>query len=218
MGRQFDAVIFDLDGTLADTLEDLSDAMNASLRDLGQPVHSVAMYRKMVGAGVANLARSALPPDREDLLEQALAGFRSHYSAHIADTSRPYPGIPELLDALTGRGLKRAILSNKVDAMTKRIGELCFGRWTFDVIYGERSGVPRKPDPTSALEIAALLKVAPGRTVFVGDTAIDMKTAANAGMYGVGVRWGFRSEELEPAGAKAIISSPLELLSVLDAG
>ncbi len=215
---RFDAVIFDLDGTLADTLEDIADAMNASLRDLGQPVHSVAMYRKMVGAGVTDLARSALPPDRQDLLEQTLAGFRNHYSAHLADSSRPYPGIPELLDALTARGLKLAILSNKFDAMTKRIGELCFGRWSFDVIFGERTGVPRKPDPGSALEIASLLKVSPERVAFIGDTAIDMKTAANAGMYGVGVRWGFRSEELEPAGAKAIISSPLELLSVLGAG
>ncbi len=213
---RFDAVIFDLDGTLADTLEDIADAMNASLLSLGQPTHSLGAYRRVVGAGIENLARDTLPADRQELVAQAVAGFRSHYSAHIADTTRPFPEVPAMLDALVQRGLKLAILSNKIDAMTKHIGELCFGRWKFDVIFGERPGVPRKPDPTAALEIAALLKVAPERTLFVGDTAIDMTTASNAGMYSVGVRWGFRAAELEPAGAKAVISSPLEILGILD--
>jgi phosphoglycolate phosphatase len=214
---RFDAVIFDLDGTLADTLEDIGEAMNEALRRLGQPTHSWDAYREFVGQGVVKLAEAALPADRQNLVSQAVQEFRAFYAAHIVDHTRPFPEIPPVLDVLAARGLKLAVLSNKVDPMTKRIIELCFSKWRFHPVLGEREGVPRKPDPTAALEIASRLGVAPDRIAFVGDTEVDVHTALNAGMYSIGVLWGFRPrEEIAEAGAHAIISAPRELLRLLE--
>lgn len=214
---RFDAVIFDLDGTLADTLEDIADSMNEALSQLAQPAHPREAYRDMVGEGVVNLARNALPPGREELVEEAVTRFRAHYAAHIVDHTRAFPEVPAMLDALAARGVKLAVLSNKIDAMTRRIVERCFSKWQFDAVFGEREGVPRKPDPTSALEIAAMLRVAPARCAFVGDTWIDMKTAVNAGMYGIGVLWGFRPrEEMEEAGAKRVVAAPAEIVAAVE--
>lgn len=212
----FDAVIFDLDGTLADTLDDIADAMNAALLELGLPTHARDDYRVFVGEGVVNLAQNALPPAKQDLVEDAVRRFRAHYSGHIVDRSKPFADVPAMLDAVVAHGLKVAVLSNKIDAMTRRIVELCFSRWPIWPVFGERAGVPKKPDPTAALEIAAALGIAPARCAFVGDTAVDMATSVNAGMYGVGVTWGFRGRaEMESAGAKVIIDAPADLLGVL---
>jgi phosphoglycolate phosphatase len=214
---RFDAVIFDLDGTLADTLEDIGKAMNEALRLLGQPTHPWDAYREFVGQGVVKLAQAALPADRQELVPQAVEEFRAFYAAHLVDHTRPFAEIPAVLDALAERRLELAVLSNKLDGMTKRIVELCFSKWRFHPVLGEREGVPRKPDPTAALEIAAALRMAPQRIALVGDSAVDIHTARNAGMYGVGVLWGFRPrEEIEEAGAQAIVSSPRELLPVLE--
>jgi phosphoglycolate phosphatase len=216
-GMRFEAVIFDLDGTLADTLEDIGQAMNEALRRLGQPTHEWDVYREFVGQGVVKLAEAALPPDRRDLVPRAVEEFQAFYAGHIVSHTRAFPEIPGVLDALAERGLELAVLSNKRDAMTKRIMELCFSRWRFHPVLGEREGVPKKPDPAAALEIASALGVAPDRVAFVGDTAVDVHTARNAGMYSVGVLWGFRPrEEIEEAGAHAIISKPQELLPILE--
>lgn len=213
---RFDAVIFDLDGTLADTLDDIADAMNAGLLALGQPTHGRDDYRAFVGEGVVNLARAALPSDRQDLVDQAVAQFRQHYAQHIVDRTRAFPDVPAMLDALAAKGLKLAVLSNKIDSMTRRIVDLCFARWSLEPVFGERAGVPKKPDPQAALEMAQVLGVAPARIAFVGDTSIDIRTAVNAGMYPVGVTWGFRGrEEMIAAGAKAIVDSPMELVAEL---
>lgn len=213
----FQAVIFDLDGTLADTLDDIADAMNAALAHLGQPTHAREDYRAFVGAGVVNLARVTLPQDRQDLLDRAVELFRTHYQAHIVDRTRAFPDVGAMLDALVARGLKLAVLSNKIDAMTRRIVDSCFASWPLFPVFGERAGVPKKPDPQAALEIAQLLGAEPGRCAFVGDTAYDILTAVNAGMYPVGVTWGFRTrEEMVGAGAKAMIDSPLDLLPTLE--
>jgi phosphoglycolate phosphatase len=218
MAPRFEAIIFDLDGTLADTLQDIALSMNAALAALGQPQHQEPHYRTLVGEGVTTLARRALPADREDLVPAALAHFRAHYAAHLLDHTRPYPEIPSLLDALAQRGLPQAILSNKLDPMTQDIVSGCLGRWRFHPVFGERPGVPRKPDPTAALEIAMALGTKPARTLLVGDSAVDMATSVNAGMFGVGVDWGFRGrEELQAAGARQILSSPLQLLQLLQA-
>jgi phosphoglycolate phosphatase len=215
-GRRFDAVIFDLDGTLADTLEDIGAAMNEALRRLGQPTHPPDAYREFVGEGVNKLAQAALPPDQHDLVARAVSEFRAHYVAHLVDRTRPFPEIPTALDALVERGIKLAVLSNKLDAMTRRIVELCFGRWPFHPVFGEREGVPKKPDPSGALEIASALGVAPPRMAMVGDTAIDIRTARAAGMLAVGVTWGFRPrEEVAEAGADAVVGTPRELLEIL---
>lgn len=217
MGTRFDAVIFDLDGTLADTLQDIADAMNAALVKLGQPTHSTEAYQQLVGEGIENLARRALPSGQEALVPEAVTQFRAHYAAHLVDQTRPFPGIPALLDALVARGERLAVLSNKRDDMTRQIVAQCFGRWRFEATFGERPGVPRKPDPAAALEIASMLGVDPERCAFVGDTNVDMQTATNAGMYAVGVLWGFRSEaELRSSGAHALIDTPEALLPLLD--
>ncbi|MBX5483225.1 MAG: HAD family hydrolase [Myxococcaceae bacterium] len=216
MAPPFEAVIFDLDGTLADTLDDIADATNAALRASGQPEHPRDRYKLFVGAGVENLARAALPPDRMDLVADVVRGFREHYSAHIVDRSRPFPEIPAALDALVARGIRMAVLSNKVDALTKRIVGVCFSKWPIDPVFGERAGVPKKPDPAAALEIARHWGRDPSRIAFVGDTGIDMRTSVNAGMRGIGVLWGFRPrEELEAEGAWRIVATPAELVEVL---
>jgi phosphoglycolate phosphatase len=213
---RFEAVIFDLDGTLADTLDDIACAMNGALVSLGLPPHPNEAYRHLVGEGAEHLARRALPPGQQAQVPEAVRRFRQHYAEHVVARSRPFDDIPPLLDALTARGVAMAVLSNKLDALTRRIVELCFGRWPLWPVHGEREGVPRKPDPRAALGIAAELGVVPGRCLFVGDTGVDMRTAAAAGMYGVGVLWGFRGrDELASAGARAIIARPQELLALL---
>jgi phosphoglycolate phosphatase len=212
-----EAVIFDLDGTLADTLEDIGVSMNEPLRQLDQPTHPLDSYRAFVGEGVQRLAETALPPGRSDLVPEAVSRFRAHYAAHIVDHTRAFAEVPAMLDVLAGRGLPMAVLSNKIDAMTRRIVDLCFSRWGLRPVYGERPGVPKKPDPTSALEIARELGVLPERMAFVGDTSVDMFTAHNAGMYAVGALWGFRTrDEIEGAGADVVIAHPGELPGVLD--
>lgn len=219
MARPFDAAIFDLDGTLADTLDDIADSMNAALLQLGQPAHPREHYRVIVGAGVENLAQQALPVNRPELVAEAVRLFRKHYSEHIVDHTRAFPEIPAVLDALAAQSVRIAVLSNKIDAMTKRIVEQCFARWAISPVFGERAGVPKKPDPAAALEIASLLGVSPSRCAFVGDTGIDMRTSVNAGMRGVGVLWGFRPrEELEAEGAWRVVATSSELMEALGVG
>lgn len=211
----FLAAIFDLDGTLLDTLEDLADSVNAVLGQLGFPGHPLQSFKYFVGDGVENLLRRALPAERCDAatVGQAVALMRAEYGRRWADKTRPYPGIPGLLDALTARGTPMAVLSNKPDEFTR----LCVGRllprWQFATVVGARPGQPRKPDPTAALEIARQLQVAPSQILYLGDTNTDMRTAVAAGVFPVGVLWGFRTaEELTASGAKVLIAKPEELL------
>ena len=174
-----------------------------------------------IGDGVAMLFRRALPPGLADdgLVERCVAGFHIAYSRSWDVRTRPYDGIPELLDALAGRGLALSVLSNKPDGFTRMIGGRYLARWPFRAVVGQREGIPRKPDPAGALEIAGLLGIEPAGFLYVGDSGVDMKTATAAGMFAVGVSWGFRSvEELRAAGARAIIDHPSELLGLLDEG
>lgn len=210
------AVVFDLDGTLVDTLADIGHAMNAALAALGQPGHPFEAYRGFIGEGVRRLAERALPPGRGDLVDAATAEFRRVYGEHLLDRTRPYPGVPELLDGLVAAGVPLAVLSNKPDPATRRIVESLFARWPFAEIGGERPGVPRKPDPAAALAIADALGVAPARCLFVGDSGIDVATARAAGMVAVGAGWGFRgADELRAAGADVVLGAPPELLPLL---
>jgi phosphoglycolate phosphatase len=212
----FQAVLFDLDGTLLDTLADLAASMNAVLARQGLPQHGLAAYKYYVGDGIANLVRRALPEQRraEDLLvTQCCAEMRAEYSRRWRDKTRPYDGIPELLDTLASRGLNLAVLSNKPDEMTRLTVRELLPRWRFDAVRGERPGTPRKPDPAAALEIAAQLGLPPAAFLYLGDTNTDMQTALAARMYPLGALWGFRTaEELAVSGAKALIASPMELL------
>lgn len=212
------AALFDLDGTLLDSLDDLADSMNAALESLGFPPHPVAAYRLFVGDGVEALARRALPrgPHTDALVAECVTAMRAAYERRWNEKSRPYDGIPELLDALSSRALPMAILSNKPDDFTRRIVESLFAAWRFAVVRGARAGTPRKPDPAGALEVARALGVRPEHVLYVGDTDTDMKTARAAGMFAVGCTWGFRTErELSEAGALALVHSPLDCLALL---
>jgi phosphoglycolate phosphatase len=216
---RFSSVVFDLDGTLLDTLADIAEAANSVLADHGFPTHPVDDYRHFVGEGVVLLFQRVFPTGAADAvgLERLAADFRAAYGRTWNRRTTLYPGVGELLDATAVAGLKLAILSNKPDDFT----QLCFreylSAWPFHAVLGQREGVPRKPDPTGALAIAAQLETPPERFLFLGDTATDMATALAAGMYPVGALWGFRPrEELQQGGAKVVIGHPLELLSILD--
>jgi phosphoglycolate phosphatase len=215
----FHAVLFDLDGTLLDTLEDIADAANSVLARHRYPTHPVADYRFFVGEGARTLVERTLPEKARDgnTIDRMYAEFRGEYARNWNAKTRPYDGVPDLLDGLVGRGVKIAVLSNKPDDFTRRCVEELLGDWDFDAVLGHHDGIPPKPDPTGALQVASMLGVAPGRVLFVGDSSIDMQTAVAAGMFPVGVLWGFRErEELEASGARAIIGVPMELIALLD--
>jgi phosphoglycolate phosphatase len=216
MKREFRAVLFDLDGTLADTLADLANATNHALAARGCPTHPLAAYRYFVGDGAHNLCLRVLPADRQHLADDVLRLMRTHYEAHCFDETRLYPGIPELVAALHGRGLKLVVLSNKPDAFTKRMIEHYFRPSPFDIVRGQTANVPLKPDPTAARQIAAELGIPPAQWLYLGDTNTDMRTAHNAGMCAVGVLWGFRERaELVESGAEHLVATPEDVLQLL---
>jgi phosphoglycolate phosphatase len=215
----FRAVMFDLDGTLLDTLADIARAANQALEREGMPAHPAADYRAFIGDGVAMLFRRALPPARAEdaLIARCVEGFHDAYARCWDDRTRPFDGIPELLDALVARDLSLTVLSNKPDAFTRLYGERYLAPWPFRAVVGQRDHVPRKPAPAGALGIAEELGIEPAAFAYVGDSGVDMKTARAAGMFAIGVSWGFRPvEELRETGADAIIDHPAELLGLLD--
>jgi len=215
----FQAIIFDLDGTLLDTLADIANSANTALRRHGFPTHEADAYRHFIGDGVTMLMTRALPAEKrtDDMIAGCATGFRENYHRTWNLNTRPYDGIPELLDALAARNVKMAVLSNKPDDFTKLCVREFLADWSFEMILGLRHGVPQKPDPTGALEIAEHLAMAPARILYLGDSAVDMKTAVNAGMFPVGALWGFRAlEELLENGARATIKEPLELVDYLN--
>jgi phosphoglycolate phosphatase len=212
------AVLFDLDGTLLDTLDDLADATNQALRELGLPEHPVEAYKYFIGDGVENLVRRAVPADRCEpaLVLQCAARMRQEYAQRWDQKTRPYPGVPELLDTLAARGLPMAVLSNKPDEFTKLCVAKLLPRWSFAAVVGQRAAVPKKPDPAGARKIAEQLGLAPAEILYLGDTNTDMRTAVSAGMYPVGALWGFRTaEELLAHGAQALLEKPSDLLRLL---
>ncbi len=212
------AVLFDLDGTLLDTLADLADSINATLSRMGHPEHEIGRYRYFVGRGVHHLIGSALPETHngDEEVERGLLILREEYEARCTAKTRPYPGIPELLDALVARSLRLTILSNKPDLFTRKIAERLLSKWPFEIVLGARDEVPNKPDPAGALEIARGLGIPPAEFLYLGDSGIDMETAVAAGMFPVGALWGFReAEELKGAGAQVLIARPEELRGLL---
>lgn len=212
------AVLFDLDGTLLDTLDDLADSMNAVLAGMGLPIHPTGAYRRFVGEGVRMLAARALPEtDRgPEAVSHAIAAMREQYARRWDHKSRPYDGVPELLAALAGRGVRGAVLSNKPDDFTKLCVSKLLPDARFDVVQGVCETCPPKPDPAGARSVCEAMNVPPTGFVYLGDTNTDMCTAVAAGMEPVGALWGFRSaDELRESGAKTLIDRPGELLSVL---
>ena len=214
----FRAVLFDLDGTLLDTIDDLTDAMNAVLAQRDWPPHDREDYKIFVGSGTTELVRLALPENQRDANTIAVCEreLKENYGEHCMDRTRPFDGIEPFLDALVERGIKMAVLSNKPDRFVKMLVEKLLPRWRFDVVQGERPSMPKKPDPAVPLAIAKQLGVPAAEFVYLGDSSIDMETAANAGMYPIGVLWGFRGEEeLRNHGARLILSRPQELMRLL---
>lgn len=214
------AVLFDLDGTLLDTLADLAYSANRVLESHGLPTHPEGAYRDFVGEGIRMLFFRALPePHRtEAWISRCAEEFLAVYGRHWNVETRPYRGIPELLDALSWRQLRLAILSNKPHASTEQCARALLPADRFEIVLGQRDGLPRKPDPAGALEIAHRMGVSPSHFVYLGDSGTDMQTAVRAGMVPVGALWGFRGrDELLAHGARVLIQRPLDLIPVVDA-
>jgi len=214
----YKAIIFDLDGTLLNTLDDLGNAVNRVLAERGFPLHAIDEYRSLIGNGVEKLINRALPEKNrnKDDVRACCKAFQEDYHKNWNVNTRPYEGIPELLDALKERGMKVAVLSNKPDDTTNLCVAELLPRWRFDVVLGHRDGTPHKPDPAGALEIARLLNIPPAGFLYLGDSGVDMETAIAARMFPVGVLWGFReADELKESGARALIAHPLEVMDLL---
>ena len=212
------AVIFDLDGTLADTIADLSGAVNRCLSRRNLPEHQAEDYKLMVGEGFRNLIARALPEElrTDEYIEAARVEASADYAGRCLERTAPYAGVRELLVALAARGIPMAVLSNKPDALTKKCVEGLFPSISFALVRGESEAFPRKPDPASALDACARLGLRPEETLYLGDSGVDMRTAKAAGMTALGALWGFRSApELREAGADALLTSPLTLLEYL---
>jgi len=207
-----DAVIFDLDGTLVDSLEDIACALDLALDDHGLARPTRSQVREMIGGGARQLIMHAVGPERTD---SVLARFRVHYAAQPIVHTKLYDGFDAVLDQLTSAGKKLGVLSNKPHALTARICDVLLVRWPFTCVIGQRDHVPLKPAPDAAFEVATTIGVAPERCAFVGDSGIDVMTAHNAGMMPVGVTWGFRPrEELVAAKAALICDAPAELATL----
>ena len=215
----FRAILFDLDGTLLDTLADIADSANRVLAAHGCPTHPIDDYRKFIGDGLVRLFGRVLPGDRrgEEVIAECVESFREIYAQNWNVRTRRYVGVADLLDAATARGLKMAILSNKPHAFTRRCVDAYLSAWDFQAVLGQREGVPPKPDPAGAREIVERLEVAAEHFLYLGDTPTDIETARTARMHPVGVSWGFRpADELRAAGAARIIARPLELMDLVD--
>lgn len=212
----FDHIIFDLDGTLLNTIDDLAAAGNYVCAFRGWPVHTVDAYKHMVGNGIPKLVERFAPAGTAgDALAQATAQFSAYYDAHKEDRTAPYPGVPELLAALKGLGAHMAVLSNKAHFLAGPVVERYFPG-VFEYVQGALPDVPLKPDPTLLRRIMEELGASPERTLFAGDSDVDVRTGKNGGLTAVGVLWGFRDRaELERAGADHIIERPEQMLALV---
>lgn len=207
-------VIFDLDGTLLNTIADLANSSNYALKVLGYPIHEPDKYNFMVGNGINKLFERALP-DGEKTEENVLRvrqEFVPYYDQHNADKSRPYPGVTELLETLQTAGMQLAVASNKYQAATEKLIAHYFPNIKFTAVFGQREGIPVKPDPIIVKEILQIAKVQEEETLYVGDSGVDMQTAINAGVTSCGVTWGFRPRtELESFHPDHIVDNAEEI-------
>lgn len=217
---KFKGIIFDLDGTLVNSLEDIADSMNHILKSYAFPTHELEAYYRFIGNGIRNLVQETLPKEvskEEELILNCFDLMMEKYRNNCTNKTRPYNGIRELLNELVKRGIKIAIFSNKVDELTKKVVRSLFPNWNFEVIVGVSSEVPRKPNPLGILYISKKMGIQPDEIIYLGDTGSDMQAANNAGSYAVGALWGYRTkEELFSNGAKCLINHPLELVPLLD--
>ncbi len=211
------AVIFDLDGTLLDTLHDLADAVNVSLAFVGLPKRSVEEVRSFVGNGAKILLERSVGADNMHLHEKALAKFQEYYVTHCEIKTQLYAGIKELLEQLKSRGIKTAIVSNKPDYAVKKLAKTYFADF-IEIAIGENesAGIRKKPAPDSLLAVMKTLKTTAAETLYVGDSEVDIQTAKNAGVEYISVSWGFKDKPfLKAHGAKIIVDTPREILSCI---
>lgn len=211
--------IFDLDGTLVNTITDLGSSASYALEKLGFPKRTMEEYTRFVGNGTLKLIQRSVPEEFKDddaVVARAHSLFKDYYAEHYCDTSRIYDGMLEAVEELKTRGIMLSVLTNKPDEFAIKIMDRLFPQGTFSHVQGAREGVPKKPDPTAELEIMRLFGANPANTIHIGDSDVDVFTAHNAGIKCVGCSWGFRSREsLIEAGADAIADKPTELLKIM---
>lgn len=207
------AILFDLDGTLVNSIYDIAAAMNYALESLDQPTFTTEQYYKMVGNGMKNLCRRALAEDKQALLEELLARYNARYLSHCCDETRVYDGVPQLLRELKSQGYQLALITNKPAGQAKNVMDTLLPDVPLDVIWGQQPPFAVKPDPAVYFHVCKLLGVKPEETVYCGDSDVDIQFAHNAGAKGLGCLWGFRGEaELKAAGADLLAKTPLEIL------
>lgn len=212
-------VIFDLDGTLLNTIDDLAAATNYALKAMGYPQHGLWVYPNMVGNGVRKLIERALPDDQhsEKVVNDTLAHFKEYYGELCCDATTPYPGIPELLEELTARGINLAVTSNKYEEAVTKIVAHYFPDANFRAILGNIDGIPRKPDPSIVFKALSMCPTPKAEVLYVGDSGVDMETARRACVESCGVTWGFRPiVELQQAYADHIISTPSQIIDLVE--
>ncbi|MBR6510584.1 MAG: HAD family hydrolase [Clostridia bacterium] len=212
------AVLFDLDGTLVNSLEDLASSCNYALTYFGFPTHETEKYKYFVGDGMPKLIERVLPEAFRDTetKQKVLEKFLEHYKIHFADNTYAYDGIIKLLEDIKKLNLKTAVISNKAQKPAEEVVSKILGSFYFDIICGKREGYPAKPDPTLTLEIIKELGVEPSECLFIGDSGMDCAVAVNSGAIGVGVLWGFRvKSELLENGAEYIVETPNEILDII---
>lgn len=218
MKKRYSTVVFDLDGTLLNTLEDLTNAVNAALRESGFPERTMPQVRTFVGNGVGMLMRRALPAGfecDEEAYAEVLQAFKSHYSRHNNDTTQPYPGVMDMLRTLHKAGVRMAIVSNKNDPNVQALTQLHFAG-LMDLAVGEREGMRRKPHPDALNQALQTLGETPEHALYVGDSGVDVWTARNAGVRCASVCWGFHSaQELRREGADTLIQTPADLVALV---
>jgi len=208
-------IVFDLDGTLINSIQDICNSMNKVLQSHDFPVFDIEAYKMVIGNGIEQLVHDTIPPERrtKKIIEELTGEMKVIYDLHYMENTTVYFGIPELLDNLCSLKIKTAILSNKPHDYTLKICNELFGNWTFDYILGLSDQFPRKPNPLSSLYILNYLNLNPNEVLFVGDSGIDIQTALNSGMLPLGVTWGYKAKmEMTKAGAKDIIEKPSDIL------
>jgi phosphoglycolate phosphatase len=214
----FQAIIFDLDGTLLNTLADIAKSVNRTLAEYHFPSHPIDAYKYFIGNGWKMLVTRALPETHrsEQVIAECVTKSRKIYQDNWNRQTRLYEGIPDLLDKLSERRFPLAVLSNKPHDFMLKCVDWYLNKWNFKALMGQSDKFPLKPDPASALEVAGQIGLPPSAFLFIGDSAVDIQTAEAAGMHSVGVTWGFRGpKELEKAGCRALIHHPLDILSLL---
>ncbi|GAB7087754.1 HAD family hydrolase [Marinifilum fragile] len=212
-------VIFDLDGTLANSIEDIADSMNQVLEENNFPTHNYATYKTFVGRGIRSLVEKSLPLENRDLkeLDKNFDRMMKVYDENCIVKTCLYPGIADLLDALSEKGIKISVFSNKANELTQKVVKVLLANWKLEYVLGAGGDIPRKPDPKGAILISEKMGIEPSELMYIGDSGVDMATAQNSGMHAVGVLWGFREmEELLTNGAQTILENPMDLMTSFD--